>query len=461
MRYPVLCFALLVLVGPARAADDSALWEAVFQLDDPEHAKKAASLLRSNGAAGYDVLSKAARMGGERAALAIAATELKCQMMMMRALPYHPYGMRGQELPQSAAKLAMEILLEDKALREGMLGAKKPFDRAMALLASAGVPGALPGALKRLEKEKAPRVLEWVESTSHCAKFRTGDQVDEEAGRLARRLEGTVQQPRCEDAGMVASTLVEGMAKGSYQVSGWARSNDDFTVTVMRGAEERSHLAPPCALALYDALAKRGTYLHGLVVPITQQRLLPLSTRDAAARRAVRDLTRYPEQERNKLAAELVNAGYEVPVKVTFREGDTFAQEKELEAAARQGSKVARAQIESYVFCRGTFGSQGLAMLGYLETREVADMAYELAVRCPHALGSGTAALVRLKDPRGLELLGKALENLGFAEDDLQRAAIEAYTPALGSELRRQVSQGSSRAKDLLKILTLAGVMRD
>jgi hypothetical protein len=458
MLKPALLFSLLALAGAARAADDPALWKAVFQLDEPDRARKAASLLRANGAAGYDVLSKVARAGGERAALFIAARALQCPMP--RVMSYRPHHRRDSELPQSAAKLAMELLLEDRALRERMLGAEEPFDRAMALIASAGVPGALPGALKHLEKEKAPRVLELAEDISRCAKYRTGEQVEAEAERLSRRLEGSAQQPRCEQAGFAADTFVEGIANGRYQVSGWSRSNDDFTVTLKRGSEDSSNLAPPCALALYDALVKRGRYVPGLVVPITQQRLLSLPTRDAAARRAVRDLMRYPDQERNWLAAELVNAGYEVPVQVTFRE-DTFAQEKELEAAARQGNKVALAEIERFVFCRGTFGSNGLAMLGYLKTRDAADTAYELAQRCPHARGAGTAALLRLKDPRALDLLGAALEDVGFAEDDLTRAAFESYTPALGNELRRLAARDIFRAKELLRLLKLAGVTRD
>jgi hypothetical protein len=458
MLKPAFLFALLALAGAARAADNPALWKAVFQLDEPDHAKKAASLLRSKGAAGYDVLSKVARAGGERAALSVAAMELRCPVM--RLMPYRHHYREGSELPQSAAKLAIELLLEDRALREGMLGAEEPFDRAMALVASAGVPGALPGALKRLENEKAPRVLELAEDISRCAKYRTGEQVEAQAEKLSRRLEDSAQQPRCEQAGFAADALVEGLVKKRYQVSGWSRSNDDFTVTLKRGPEESARVAPPCALALYDALVKRGMYVPGLVVPLTQQHLLPIPTRDAAARRAVRDLMRYPEDDRNRVAAELVNAGYEVPVQVTFSD-DAFAQEKELEAAARQGNKVALAEIDRFVFCRGTFGSNGLAMLGYLKTPEAAETAYELATRCPRAMGAGTAALLRLKDPRAYDLLGKALEDASFAEDDLTRAAIESYTPALGNELRRLAARDIHQAKELLRFLKLAGVMRD
>jgi hypothetical protein len=460
LKRHALLFALLAFAGAARAADSPTLWKAAFQLDDPDQAKKAASLLRANGAAGYDVLSKVARAGGERSALAVAAMELRCPLMRLSPYRHSSYG-RDSQLPQSAARLALELLLENRPLREGMLGAEEPFDRAMALIASMSVPGALPAALKRLEDEKAPRVLEVVEDVSRCAQFRTGDQVEAESERLTRRLESSSQQPRCEQAGSAADALVEGLAQGRYQVSGWSRSNDDFTVTVKRGHETESRLAPPCALSLYDALAKRGTYVPGLVVPITQQGLLPLPTRDAAARRAVRDLMRYPEQQRNVLAAELVNAGYEVAVQVTFREKDSLGGEKELEAAARQGNKAALAEIDRFVFCRGTFGSHGLAMLGYLKTPDAADTAYELAQRCPHARGAATAALLRLKDPRALELLATVLEDVGFAENDLARAARESYTPALGNELRRLAARDNFRAKELLRILKLAGVTRD
>jgi hypothetical protein len=460
MRKPALLFTLLLLAGgAAHAADDKALWKAVFQLDEVDHEKSAAALLRSNGAAGYDVLSKVARAAGDRMALASAAMQLGCRMRGNQ-MPYYPHG-RELELPLSAAKLATEILLEDKALRESLLGAEEPFDRAMALLVSSGVPGALPGALKRLENEKEPKVLAVVETASNCARWRTGAEVDEAAQRLSRKLEATDQQPRCEQAGFAADKLVEGMIKGTYKVSGWSSSNDDFSVTLKRGAEENSLLAPPCALALYDALAKRGQYEGGLVVPIVQQRMLPLSTRDAAARRAVRDLPKYPEGSQNRLAAELVNAGYEVPVKVTYKVED-IGQETELEAAARQGSKQALADIDRYVFCRGSFGAHGLALLGYRKTPDAADTAFQLAEQCPHALAAGTAALVRLKDPRALPLLGKALEDASFAEDDLYRAVLESYTPALGRVLHKQAaSDNSFRAQQLLRILKLAGVTRD
>lgn len=459
MRKPALLFTLLVLGGAAYAADDKALWKAAFQLDEAEHAKSAASLLRSSGAAGYGVLSKMARAGGERMALASAASQIGCHVMI--PLPYYSHGM-GPELPQSAAKLATEILQEDKALRQAMLGAEEPFDRALALIVSAGVPGAMPEALKRLQNEKAPRVLELVESASRCARMRTGEEVDAEAERLARKLEGSVQQPRCEQAGFVADTLVDGLFKGTYQVSGWSRSNDDFSVILKRGADKNTQLAPPCALALYDALAKRGRYESGLVVPIAQQHLLPISTRDAAARRAMRDLSKYPESNRNKLAAELVNSGYDVPVKVTYRSDDSFAQEAELEAAARQGSQQALVDIERFVFCRGSFGSNGLSLLGYLKTPDAAETAYRLAEQCPHARGSGTAALLRMRDPRGIQFLGAALEGGSFAEEDLNRAVIESYTPELGSELHRLAeSDNGYRAKELLRILKLAGVTRD
>ncbi|WP_224362978.1 hypothetical protein [Hyalangium versicolor] len=460
MRQPALLFTLLCLSAAAHAADDKALWKAVFQLEDPEQQKSAATLLRSNGAAGYDVLAKVARAGGEHLALSVSAVQVGCHMFGGRISMAGR--LEGSQLPLSAVKLATEMLQEDRALRESLLGSEEPFDRALALMVSSSVPGALPGALKRLENEKEARVLSVVEPASRCAAYRTGERVNEDAQRLVRRMEGATPNPRCDQAGFQADALVEGLAKGTYQISGWGRSGDDFTVTMKRGPEQSTHLAPACAIALYDALAKKGKYEPGLVVPLTQQHLLPMSTRDAAARRAVRDLPKFPEANRNRLAADLVNAGYAVPVKVTYQGGDMFAQENELEAAARQGSPQALADIDRFVFCRGTFGAHGLAMLGYVKTPDAAETAYQLAQQCPRALAAGTAALLRLKDPRGLQLLNKALEDTAFAEDDLYRAAIEAYTPALGRELHKLAdSKDGFRVKEMIQVLKTAGVMRD
>ena len=50
MRHPALLLTLLCLAGAAHAADDEALWKAVFQLDEPESAKSAAALRLANQA---------------------------------------------------------------------------------------------------------------------------------------------------------------------------------------------------------------------------------------------------------------------------------------------------------------------------------------------------------------------------------------------------------------------------
>ncbi|MGA9522753.1 MAG: hypothetical protein WBV82_14895 [Myxococcaceae bacterium] len=272
----------------------------------------------------------------------------------------------------------------------------------------------------------------------------------------ARAADGEVQ---CEGIDALAVDMVEGAAKGGTRTISWTRSDDELSLSLKRGADERT-FAPPCALALYEALAKRGEYMPELVVPLPHQYIVPLATREAAARRAIRDLDRYPESERNRVAAALVVAGYKVPVKVRFQKSDAFDQQTELEAAARQGDKAALAEIERFVLCRGTFRPNGIELLGYLNTKSAADTAYELAQKCPLTLGAATAALVRMKDPRAFKVLGKALETRS-ANDDLTRAVIESFTPALGSELRRLAAKDVSRADDLLQRLKTAGVIKD
>ena len=227
------------------------------------------------------------------------------------------------------------------------------------------------------------------------------------------------------------------------------------------GPGESLEVLPGCAVALYDAVAERGRYVRELLMPVATEQWSAVGARQAAGARAVKDLERYPEDQRNSLAAKLVNAGFTVPVKVTFKTDSSFIQQEELEAAARQGSPEAKAAILQAVYCRDISGAAGVQLLGFVKAREAADTAYQLAKKCPRSRVDATAALVRLKDKRALELLGPALEGPGFGHDALREALMESLTPQVAAKLRALAEKKVTGAEELVRVLKAAQVMRE
>jgi hypothetical protein len=437
------------LAGPVvRPRDEAPLWKAAFALDREPASREAEALLLQAGPEGYTVLSRLARAGGEAEALQVIASEARCLSRFSYSVMH-----RAERGPSwYAARLAGRMLAASPELRTRALGSEEAFDRKLALVASIQDPAALLTAVAALRTEQDLHVLSAAEGAVRCA----GNQprLDEAqrdalkvAGRgLSERLTLSRPEQGCGGPEGVTEELVERVASGAWRVNGWSTSGDTFTVMMDLGRGGRMHLAPECALPLYDALARRDVYLSGLVVPLGT--LGTGTVRSEAGRRAARDLGHFPEQERNRVAAQLVNAGHAVPVRVTVSE-ETLGQEEELEAAVRQQQPGAVDALERHVFCRGTFGSSGIELLGYVRTRQAADTAFQLAQRCPKALGAATAALVRLEDRRALELLALALRDSGFSGKALERAILEHYTPEVDRALQALEEGGSSEAKAL------------
>jgi hypothetical protein len=455
--------AFLVLAGVARAADDAALWQAAYALDKPGKGEGAEATLLKGGAAAYDVLVKLARVSGEERALALAAGIRGCPMFAV-----HMMGMGRQlgqsRLPEKTSKLALKLLVQSPELRQRAEASAEPFDRALALLATDGVPDALPGVVERLAGEKEPWLVLWAESFVQCTVMRQGAKaasLGESLKSLSERARALREAKTCQEPSQVDARWVEMLAAGTATALSWSRSNDELRVTARAGPGESLEVAPGCAVALYEAVAERGRYLPELLMPVATDQWIAVGSRQAAGARAVKDLERYPEDERNRLAAKLVNAGFTVPVKVTFKQELAFVQEKELEAAARQGHPQAKATILQTVFCRDTGGGSGVNLLGFVKGREAADTAYQLARQCPRARADATAALLRLKDRRALELLGPALENPGFGQEALHQALMESLTPQVAARLRALVEKKTPGAEEVVRLLKAAQVMKD
>ncbi|RYZ42984.1 MAG: hypothetical protein EOO71_05685 [Myxococcaceae bacterium] len=466
---PALFTALALAGAPTPAPDEATLWKAAFALDGspPAVLADAESKLLAGGPTAYGVLTKMARVGGREQVVSAAGPVPFCQSVpQFRAMT----GMRtggGPKLPGKAAELAGRLLMKDEALRRRAQTSEDSFERALALLSTVRQPESQAQALAAMRKEPDPELRLWASAIATCflrsAEKRGDPSLDAmriEEKHLAELAEDVREPLRCVEPTELAPTLVDELAKGMATAGGWSSSNETFELNAKRANGEAVSLSPACALAAYDALVTRGTYLEALVLPLATHLQKDWGLRMAAGQRAGRDLEHYPEIRRNHTAAELVNAGHAVSVKVTWKEDRGIWSRDELEAALRQGNPNAKVALDRMLFCRSKIGENEMSLLGYLGTKQAAETAYGIAQRCPDTLAAATAALVRLKDPRASKFLPKALENWGFDQEALRRALLDAYTPKLGQQLRELEAQGNDKARDMVALLKDAGVMK-
>ncbi|HEY3446568.1 MAG TPA: hypothetical protein VGK67_09385 [Myxococcales bacterium] len=467
-----LAFALSLVLcapAPARAADEAALWNAAFALDSLSYAKEAEATLLSGGAPALAILVKVARSAGDSAALQAAAAD-RCPHFFLSSgsFRFMSFASHPSDRPGLAAALASKLLAADPSLARGLLSSRSAFDRALGILASAQDEARLAEALRATREDSDPLVAEVAEAATHCAapfavqrQAKANSALAVELKAVEERSERLQAATRCEEPGFLAGVYLDGLLSGRFKVEGWTRSNDDFTVAITRDQGQRSSLAPACALAIYDAAARRQRFLPALAVPIAECLSVAAGTRNAAAQRAVRDLDRFDEQERNGFAARLVVAGYRVPSPVTFDAKNTFGQDKELEAAARQGNQEALAALETKMFCPADLVDDETHLLGFSSAPETSDRAAQIAERCPRSRCEAVAALVRLGDPRAVKLLGKVFSELGACfGDSLERAILERPSSALVEELRRLAAADGHEAKTILEHLQRDGLIR-
>ncbi|WP_223645655.1 hypothetical protein [Corallococcus sp. EGB] len=463
---PVL-LAALMLAGAAPAPDEAAMWKAIFSLEQPVPAVRASSeaTLLKGGATAYGVLAKVARVGGMEQALEAMGHPSSCSFTVQQR--FREMQPNRASLSSRAAELLGRMLAEDATLRQKAQRSEDPFDRGLALAASARTPATQVDALMAMRMEPDPKLRLWATSFAECftrLAAKRDDGSEEALSAASRELEelaDAVRAPlRCVEPEELEPVLVEELVKGLATPSGWSGTDDSMRFYVRRENGERVELSAACAVAAYDAAAAKGTYEEGLIMSIATMMQGDWKLRQAAGQRLARDLEHVPEQKRNRTAAELVIAGHEVKKKVTFDASRLDWNQVELEAAVRQGNPEARAAIQRLILCRNGVDQRDLSLLGYAGTKAAADKAYELAQKCPQGKASAVAALVRLKDPRAVTLLSQAMADWGFDQEPLKRAILESYTPKLGEQLKAMDARGSPQVRSMLQFLRAAGVMK-
>lgn len=439
-----------LLVVPAFGRTQEAHWEDVFSLTHPDEALRndARTRLLGSGPDGFRILLLATRTLGDQT-LPVLALHMHCPRAAFAGLP-----MLNPWIGFLAAEILAERMTASPAEATQLARSAVPLERMMGLLGLTAEPRSLSAALDDLVHETDPGVLDFTRRLLPCAIKRAQD--DPEAAQslaLASRwlvgLRDEILPPtRCEDASFSAGAVLEALLSGSARANSWRRAGEDLRVMVTLEGGVEVALSSRCALSLYDDAVGHQRFLPGLIMPFAESTVIEPRLRQEALRRAERDLLRYPAQELNALAARLVLAGGPSEHLVTFNADSPFAQERLLEAAARQGQPAAWRAIEQATLCRGDFGHiERIALLGYVSTREAASTAAEIAKHCPQARGAATAALIRLGDRRATDTLADALADPKLGQDALERVIEEHATSWLVTSLR-QIAAGEGRAAD-------------
>ena len=449
-----LWLAAVTTAAPAQPAalDDERLWSLVLQLGG-QNDESAKEQLRPRAVAAASLMLRAAAAAGQTRELTRDAA-VGCPGGVFERVPGGGDGTPGG----AALHLLLGWAAKDAALLEALRASRDPLARRAALVAVRKSTPAYSSMLDAAERDPDPDVVDLAAALAlSCWRDARMDETTTVAryGRLTTQLSKLVKDRpvpgRCQKADE-APKFLERFSKVSIEYRGWSIGNGEAWVDLKSG----DSLHWTCALAVYEALAKKSRYEVDLVSPFLDDKM-PAEVRAAAAKLAQRDLDNFDRQEKDALNEGMIVAGVEPARKIPVLVPDDpeFSDEKTLEAAARQKAPGAREAIERRVLCRGTMGSgEEIALLGFVPSKRNADDAARIASTCKFGRAGAVAALVRMKDPRAMELLPEALQD-HFGLDLLARALSDHWTPQWAARLKALKSH--QRSGPLTEALERAG----
>ena len=398
-------------------------------------------------------LARVAEAGGEYVAPAALVTEVRCRFGL--AVPPHMPSMNRGESPASLSAALLPRALANAATLESFRHEAGPNGERIAWLAALQHPEVLVRWAEEVDDGASSRVLETVAGALSCLKTTSArTQPPELQARLAavHARFSALNQKRstheaCDEDARVRPEIIEAMAAGHLKVNGWGQSGDSpLQIHLVARGRPRLALPPQCALSAYDQLTERGQYQSSLVLPLATSASVPEAHRREAARRLSGHLTQYPEDERARHAAALVNAGHSVDYRVPFAASHTSIEQ--LAAAARQGDAQARTTLLGRVACGGG-RPEGVEHLGAVQDKAAADLAFRLGRECEGAAAKALLALIELGDARAVTLLEPALNEPFSRTFELAAALRKQPVPGVLEALEALDAKGLRSAKEL------------
>ena len=457
----ILLAAVLASACVSGGRPPPAAWDEVAALAAADERGAAAARLRSRGAQGLSLLLDAARLVGPERVLWAAAVDVglvhtpafaELRSSLDAAVP----GDEGAGV--QAGRLALAWLSEQPRLALAQADADHWLARALAAIALRDSPAAIERYAEALAAESDRRVVAALAAALEQAgrrapaAARAGLRRAKQKNVLAERWDAA----RCaaEPAGL--QRLAAGVRDGRLRRGGYGVRDGAVFVALENRSGRRIELAPACALALHDALAAAGTPPPWLIEPLLQIPVLEPELLLAARKRARALAAKLDGQARNRLLARVVNAGGRVAQQLSLPEdGWGLDEVAVLEAVARQDARRAIPAIRRLLLCRGVFGAQELiALLGFVDAPDAAERAWAIGRSCEHALEPAIIALLRLGDPRAVELLDRRLDKSFPPVANALILALRAHrSPELEAHLAERAAAGNDQAQRILYYL--------
>ncbi|MBN2497056.1 MAG: hypothetical protein JXR96_20860 [Deltaproteobacteria bacterium] len=442
-------------------SEEDRLWRAIADLGSPETREPAKRVLRDAGRKGFDLCLKAARMGEEMVVQDYAGFEMgligiSTVMTTSMRREAELTGSPGNDVAgPEAAGLAAVILSEHPDWQAELLRSADMFERQLALLSTFG------------DMERFEQTLDFVMAQPDTMLPRIGQMLHASTCPERIRTKGLALAHRSQRAVDVLDGELKGELVTCLQGGRCGHYFDGYGSDprlILTQPDGKLALSPRASLDLYAALRAQKTEnvkpvlsLRDSLFDMLADLAVGEETRKKIAAALAADLPELEGAERDLLAARLINAGFETAHRPVLRPGEPD-QDVVFEAMLRGGAKGAREAVFERVFCRYWPGDT--AELGFAASAGAADLAAEIATRCPGDVVAATAALVRLQDARARRFLEPSVRALSImdgpptssnlvAGEALGAALHDRGTAEIGFELEC-LAKSYPRARSLL-----------
>ena len=433
--------ALSILAAAPPPSDDK-IWDLVFQLGTPEKQASATEQLRPISSVAMPAMLRAAHAAGVESSL--VGMGMFCDWSLeMRLMG------RGIDTPgMRAGMLLITLARQDAALLQSLAGHADPLGRMFALVAADRKTPVFARLLEVAAKDTAPQVVRLAGELSRCSRGPMTPAAAEVAASLQARLKQLDPTSRCDDASQ-APQFVKAFMETSDTGSGWSTSGGEDAWVTAHGMQ----LHWKCALAVYAGLVSRGLYEPSLLIPLMED-AMPSEPRKQAGALLQRDEGKFPVDKRDAVASKLVMAGVpsSAKQKIIVPDNPKFTETDTLAAAALQRAPGAREAIERRFICRGMGLDDTISLLGFVPSTDNADAAVRIAQTCKDGRPAAVGALIRMKDPRAVELLPSVIHE-PFVVSKLGPALRDSWSP----EWERVLLGWKGRSRNFEGLVDAAG----
>ena len=435
--------ALAIASGCAHAPPNSDLFEAALHAEQPESRAR----LEKAGPDGWQVLRAVVR---SEPATAIAGVRIAAgcprRVGLLSAAGRFPGS--GEPAPSRAAEALVVSARGSTALLAELRHSKPAIERAAAL---AAMPASQFAAeLAAFPADSSYEVIQYAMAIARCRRAKIPPVFFSLWSHANAATPAIPPELQCGNPAFRAAAVAATFGP-SLPSAGISVSNGEVSVRIAVRGRPVLSLTPRCALDVWDASSGYDLSLLAASNDAT------IGERREAAKRTIQTFPRMTASQREASAIRLVNAGWDVPLRI---EPGPVLNDDRAEALARQAHPKAREVVARHLLCGSDFRTaRGAFLLAFVDAADAPDRAYAIAMQCPGRVAQGAAAaLVAMGDPRAPKALAAALEKSTFAEETLRHALAERWRPEYAAVLAALPAKKRWMTQSILRTLDRSGL---